>query len=411
MNNNENNKLIYKSNELIQKFKNSFSLQEMKVINYIIANIKSPKYDKEFNIMTFSIKEIAKEIGYSEKNGKLSGSGYDEVKKCLKNLSNKSSDFIEIVNKDGKVEETIVRWLEKPRIDKETGKVTLKLDDDLKPYLLDLKKNYTKYELLFSTTMKSQYSIKLYELLKSWEKTKNGTKEFDLEKLRQHLNVPSSAKSFGYFKQRILDVSVKEISEITDLFVSYETKKKGTKVVGLIFHISKKEVKNIPPVVTVPYEENSIQEKANPDLNINYEDFYKIAGLNMIPDMTMEKTKYIYGITTNILTQINPNTFTNSDDPRTQEQIVGIHVYQKVLKIYIMKEVKNKYGYLVKTLENEYMEVMATQKENEDKETSSNGLPAWWTNPDLITNEEEYTEDDFNRDMEEFRRMQTEPVH
>ena len=407
MNNETKNQVVYKSNELIQKFKNTFSLQEMKLINFIVSNINSPKYDDEFNTITVPMKILAKEIGYVSRSGKAD----QDIKDALASLSRQQSDFIEIVNKNGKVEETIVRWLERPRIDKETGMVTLKLDDVLKPYLLDLKKNYTKYELLFSIKMQSKYALKLYELLKSWEKSKHGRKEFDLDYLKNHIDAPSSYKNFNNFKTRVLDKALKEINDITELIVSYETITRGKKVTGLIFHISKKEVKNIPPVVTVPYEENSVQEKANSDLNINYDDFYKIAGLNMIPDMTMEKTKYIYGITSNILTQINPNTFTNSDDPRTQEQIVGFHVYQKVLKIYTMKEVKNKYGYLVKTLENEYMEVMATQKENEDKETSSNELPAWWTNPDLITNEEEYTEDDFNRDMEEFRRMQTEPVH
>lgn len=106
------------------------------------------------------------------------------------------------------------------------------------------------------------------------------------------------------------------------------------------------------------------QETADNTKELNYDDFYMIPGLYMIPDMTKEKAEYIYGITTNILTQINPNTFTNSDDLRTHEKIVGFHVYQKILKIYTMKEVKNKYGYLVKTLENEYMEVMTTKKEN-----------------------------------------------
>ena len=407
MENKDNINLVYKSNELIQKFKNTFSLQEMKIINFIISRIKSPKYDSDFNVIKVHIKELANEIGYESVNGKA----YKDIKKALSLLSKQQSDFIEIVTKDGRVEETIVRWLEKPRVDKATGMVTLKLDDDLKPYLLNLKKNYTKFEWLYTKAMQSKYSVKLYELLKSWEKTRQGVKEFNLDDLKNYIDAPDSYKNFNTFKKRVLDIALEEINEITDLLVSYETKKKGKKVIGLIFHISKKEVKNIPPAVTVPYEENSVQEKSNSDLNINYDDFYKIAGLNMIHDMTMEKTKYIYGITTSILTQINPNTFTNSDDPRTQEQIVGFHVYQKVLKIYTMKEVKNKYGYLAKTLENEYMEVMATQKENEDKETSSNGLPAWWTNPDLITNKEEYTEDDFNRDMEELRRMQTEPVY
>lgn len=47
-----------------------------------------------------------------------------------------------------------------------------KLNDDLKPFLLQLKEHYTQYTLDNIMAMKSTYSIRIFELLQEKIKTK-----------------------------------------------------------------------------------------------------------------------------------------------------------------------------------------------------------------------------------------------
>lgn len=376
--NEENTKLVYKSNELIQKFKNTFSLQEMKVINFLIANIDSPKYDSEFNEISVSLRELALSIGYkvNSKTGKITGSAYDDIKKCLQNLSNKPSDYFEFVDSDGKKYETYVRWLNKPKFNLTDHTVVLKLDDDLKPYLLNLQKNYTKYELLNIVKMNSKYSVKLYELLKSWEKARKGIKTFEMNKLQEYLEVPKSYNDFSLFKTKVLKIALKEINEITDLLVSYDIEKKGKKVSALTFHISKKEIKIDPPVVDIDEKTDdktgdilseflheadvSMTGKETDWLDIQLKDdeFLNISRLREIdPNIDTEKIKYIFDLALNTLEKDKPDLLSDPNDDRSINQIVGTYVGIQVRKIVSMDNIHNKYNYFIKMLENEYKSV------------------------------------------------------
>ena len=59
--------MVYKSNEFIQNYKYSLSTMEIRIINYMIANIGSPKYDTEFHALRFGIGEFASLL--SDKKG------------------------------------------------------------------------------------------------------------------------------------------------------------------------------------------------------------------------------------------------------------------------------------------------------------------------------------------------------
>lgn len=58
-------------------------------------------------------------------------------------------------------------WLSSARYKIGQGIVILKFDSNLKPYLLQLKELYTSYKLENILSLKSKYSIRLYEILRS----------------------------------------------------------------------------------------------------------------------------------------------------------------------------------------------------------------------------------------------------
>ena len=106
------------------------------------------------------------------------------------------------------------------------------------PYLLELTKEnqyYTHYQLKYILPMKSQYAIRLYELLKSYQRN-NYEWFFDIEQLKKQLNC-ESYKDFKDFRRRVLEPAVAEINEFTDIKIAWEPMKEGRKVVRVVFYM------------------------------------------------------------------------------------------------------------------------------------------------------------------------------
>ena len=216
--------LVVKSNDLIQKSRFSLSTQEQKIILYLVSKIKPEEFELKTHFI--SVKELCDICGI-EYNGK----NYLNFKRSIKTLADKSF-WIE-------TEKTteLIRWIDKAKIHKYENVVEIGLNEELKPYLLMLRENFTAYELTNVLTMKSKYSIRLYELLKSLSHIK--TVKFSIEELKTSLQ---TAKYTDYknFRINVLDIAINEINTVSDITVSYEPIRENRKIVEIIFNISKK---------------------------------------------------------------------------------------------------------------------------------------------------------------------------
>lgn len=209
---------IVKSNDLIQKSRFNLTLSEQKIVLRLIQMIQPQ--DEEFKYYSFDIQEFCDICGID----RLSGGNYAYIKNTIQKLRDKSF-YIDI---DGK--EVICSWINKARLEKSSGTIEIRLDDDLIPYLLHLNDKFTVYSFYNILAMKSKYSPRLYELLKS-EQYKRCF-NYDLSDLKRLLNA-ERYELYGNFKQKVLDIALKEINETTDIYVEYEpirTKKKYTAI-------------------------------------------------------------------------------------------------------------------------------------------------------------------------------------
>ena len=204
---------VVKSNDLIQKSRFSLQLQEQKVILYLISKIKPE--DLELKEHVFEIQEFCRVCGLDASNG----ANYKYIKKTLKDLRDKS---IWVTLADGS--ESTLSWISSVNISNNSGVVKIRLDDLIKPYLLQLREKYTQYELLYTLAMKSQYSIRLYELLKSYEF--QGKKLFSIDELKTRISAETYTR-FADFKRKVIDISMREINELSDLNVTYTLTKLG----------------------------------------------------------------------------------------------------------------------------------------------------------------------------------------
>ena len=218
---------VVKGNDIIQKARYDLGLAEIKAFSFVLSKIKPT--DAAFSEYTFTINEYCKVLGIKTNNGK----NIQNVKKSLKNLVDKSF-FLTL--EDGT--ETTISWLNKVWIDKGSGKIRVRLDDDLQKYVTGLYTNYTQYELLCTLPMRSTYSIRIYELLKSYAFTKHHI--FNLEQLKKTLGCEHYTR-FPDFRRKVLEVAVKEINTYTDLEISWQPVTKGKKVIEIAFSIKQRD--------------------------------------------------------------------------------------------------------------------------------------------------------------------------
>lgn len=226
---------VVKGNELIQKNRFELSLTEQKTIAFICSmikknNINGVPFQLEYD---FDIRDYCKVCGINYDAGK----NYADIKAALKHLSDRSM-WVTFPEKPN--EEVLCRWLSKVRTNKKCGIAHIELDRDLVPYLYELKEKFTQYQLFNILAMKSAFSVRIYELLKSYAYLKN--KVFDINELKRLLMVDNikSYENFKDFRRKVLEVAEREINELTDINISYETIKKGKKVIKINFLIETK---------------------------------------------------------------------------------------------------------------------------------------------------------------------------
>lgn len=219
--------MVVKSNELIRKARYDLNISELKTLAYIFSKIKPT--DQELQDYTFSIKEYCQICGIDYKNG----ANYIYIKKSIKALRDKSFWLI-----DEKGNDVLVGWLSKARINKGSGKITVRLDEDIQKYVIGLFDNFTQYELLSTLPMKSSYSFRIYELLKSYAFT--GSHTFDIDELKNIL-AATNYVNFKDFRRYALEIATKEINLYTDLEISWQPIKKGKKVIAVKFDIKQRD--------------------------------------------------------------------------------------------------------------------------------------------------------------------------
>ena len=226
--------VIRKSNELIEA-RYKLNIAEQRLVLLLASEI-SPD-DDDFKSYQIRVTDFAKMFGLD--NCKAM---YKEVQKAAKELVSRRIDL----SKNG--EEIYTTWLSYVKYIDGSGVVDLEFHSSLKPYFLQLKSHFTQYHLSYVTDFKSQYSMRLYELLKmDAYKLKNGKfeKYFEVSELRLLLGVDKKDYAlFAGFRRFAIEPAVSEISGKTDLHIN-EVKygKTGRKITNITFLVEVLSIK------------------------------------------------------------------------------------------------------------------------------------------------------------------------
>lgn len=238
---------VAKSNEFIYRSLYDLSLMEQRILLCMISTIDSRpsdlKFDSneqllyEFNIDTFC------NLFNIKKRGALK-----LISEAAKGLRDHS---FWMENEDGKYE--TMAWADKAWVDTKKGVITLLFSPDVKPFLMNLDKNFTHYELYRVLKFKSKHSIIVYDLIKaSCGKSygKKGCYQITVEDFKKHVSIRVNKKTqkpvyqntdFSDLRVRVLEPAIEEINKYTDLTVEVEYIKKGKSVVMISFTYTKSD--------------------------------------------------------------------------------------------------------------------------------------------------------------------------
>lgn len=224
-------KFVCQANTLVGG-RQALSLNSAKLIRAAIMQIQYD--DKELFPYIITIPELADLLKISRSNI------YRDIEKITDDII-KNPVFIR-ENSSEKTRWVKIPWVTRCEYHSDVG-VALKLNDELKPFLLNLKERYTQYELENVLSMESVYAIRLFEMIQ--EKILYKTIPIDgldielsVDMIREGCDCQDKYKTFANFKARVIDTAVSEIERVTSYTITYSYRKKGRAVVGIIFHIN-----------------------------------------------------------------------------------------------------------------------------------------------------------------------------
>ena len=233
---------LFKPNEMVSFFAQlELNRTARHLFNYFLQHAQKKIKFENFQGDTFhiNIKEL-------NELANINPNTYDIVEKSLRCLMRP----VEIRNDPHCYEAFVpVTYV---KVNKKTGEY----DFTLQRLVIDLLRQtdyFTKLELQEFNLFKSKFSLIILEFLKQYEKLKK-IPEVSIDELRKITDTQKKFSMITMFKNKVIDVAVKEINESTNYNVSYELITKYTsrrpKVSAVQFYFSKKvlEATNSPTV-------------------------------------------------------------------------------------------------------------------------------------------------------------------
>ena len=223
--------IVEKSNVLNELRSNNMTVQELRFFSIYLSKINP--WDISTRIVRFPIEDFQRIMGFGKLNiGQLRASTDSLLCK-----------LVHIPDDNGRGMRTFQLFKECHLFQDDDDKWFMEIDahDKALPLMFDFKSRYFKYELWNALRLKSPNQVRMYEILKQYEKV--GKRELKVQELRELLGIENKEYSerWDNFKVRVLDSCQQALAESTDIKFTYERGKigKGGKWLSIIFHIEK----------------------------------------------------------------------------------------------------------------------------------------------------------------------------
>ena len=234
----ESKDIVAQNNSLIESPKN-LNLMEYKLFMSLVAKI-NPN-DSHLPIFKVTVEEFAKMLGV-----KTTSYIYRDLQKAADRLLTRYAT-VYYPEKNKTVKTNLTQQVEYLHGE---GCIVIKLSPAIKPFLCDLRREFTQYKLSNIIHLSSVYGIRLYELLKSHEILQK--RIFSIDELRYKLGLQKQQYTrFSDFRRFVLDTALREINLKTDIQITFGLKKTRQKITAIKFDIIPKSTKTSTPKETL----------------------------------------------------------------------------------------------------------------------------------------------------------------
>lgn len=224
---------VVQANKIISS-KQKLRLASTKIIRAVIMQIKPE--DEKLHPYKITIRQLAGLLNIPANNL------YRDMQDIVKDIGSNPI----FIRDDDKGKWKMIQWVSSCEYDKDGGLI-IKLNDELQPYLLRLKSQYTQYQYNNIFSMRSVYSIRMFELILEQIHEKVIPKDglivkLSVQYIKECLGCEDneSYAKFSNFRARVIESSVKEINKKTFYSIDFSYEKSGRSVTGIIFYVNMK---------------------------------------------------------------------------------------------------------------------------------------------------------------------------
>ena len=272
------NSLVVKDNALINASYN-LELTEQRLIMLAIINARESGQG-----ITADSKLEIHASDYAKLFNVSIDASYKALKEAVNNLFNRQFSYTAEYKRTGKTGVVRSRWVSRIFYVDDLALLEITFAPDVVPLVTRLEEHFTSYQAKQVAHLTSKYATRLYELLIAWREV-GKVPQIEISAFRNGLGLlENEYTAMSDFKKRVLEPSIKQINEHTDITVTYEQHKKGRLISGFSFKLKQKQ----QPKIEVKHDPNT------PDFFIKLSDPQRHLFANKMSEMP-EMSKYSQG--------------------------------------------------------------------------------------------------------------------
>jgi len=205
------------------------NLGEKRLISLAVSKLSPKAAALPGKPIRISAMEFAEEYGLDQSDA------YKQLRAAQEKLWNRTIRHIEHYGKNGsKIEVVKMRWVTSARYKDHEGEIGISFAPEIAQFLVQLKKHFTSYQLKQAAALRSVYSWRLYENLKSHESL--GKWRVEIERFHKVMETPKSyQQNFAQTRRWVLGPAISELAEKCALDVTVEPEKRGRRIAALLF--------------------------------------------------------------------------------------------------------------------------------------------------------------------------------
>ena len=225
--------LVYKSNYLVNA-SYKLTLNEQRIILLAISKLDSRE---EFCERTIQIKSNE----FCERFKIKKNDFYNTINLTLDSLFNR---VVRIRNDEIKHE---FRFISSKKYYNNLSYFEITFSNEIMNYLIDLKDNFSRYDLKHVVNFKNKHSVRIYEMLNEFRYKNIKKRVITINELKECLDLKNEYLRFNSFRQSVIDKAVNEINEHTNISVKYNkiyNSNKSVEAIEFVFSFKYNDVEN-----------------------------------------------------------------------------------------------------------------------------------------------------------------------